>query len=112
VTDDDGIAAAMLSLARLAAEETAPTSTQPSTYGAMAGALIDAYLCRHAEIVAPTLLLSGSDAIELGIPHGPAIGAALAHLREAQATGEVTSVAAARELLIEFTQAIDLESQG
>ncbi len=112
VTDEDGIAAAMLSLARLAAEEPAPASTQRSTYGAIASALIDAYLCRHEEMVAPTPLLSGSDALELGIPRGPAIGAALAHLREAQAAGEVASVAAARELLMELAQAIDPGSQG
>ncbi len=51
------------------------------------------------ETVRPTPLVTGHDLMtSLGIPGGPALGRVLARLREAQATGEITTQAAALAL--------------
>jgi len=54
--------------------------------------LLDAYFNRQQSVVAPVPLLTGRDLIDqFGLKQGPAIGRLLTALREAQATGQVTS---------------------
>jgi len=54
--------------------------------------LLDAYFNRQRTVVAPPPLLTGRDLIDqFGLEEGPAIGRLLAALREAQATGQVTT---------------------
>lgn len=50
-----------------------------------------AAFAQHETVVAPPLLLSGHDLIELGLKPGPKIGELLDRLREEQAAGEVTT---------------------
>jgi hypothetical protein len=59
----------------------------------------------HPDVVAPTPLLTGRDVMALGIAQGPAIGRALDSLLEAQAAGEVGTVADAREYVQRWIQA-------
>jgi hypothetical protein len=55
-------------------------------------ALLEAYFEQHDEVVDPPLLLTGHDLIEtLGLAQGQLIGTLLQRLKEAQATGQVTS---------------------
>ncbi len=65
--------------------------------------LIDRFEARYAPDVAAPPLLSGDDILALGIPPGPAVGAALEAAREAQMIGEISTreeaLAVARSLL-------------
>ncbi len=65
----------------------------------MATALFEAYFEHREEIVDPPLLLSGDDVMAMGVPQGPLVGRLLVMLREAQAAGEVVSVAGADALI-------------
>ncbi|HEM61485.1 MAG TPA: polynucleotide adenylyltransferase, partial [Chloroflexi bacterium] len=57
-----------------------------------AGILLRAYYDQYREVVEPEPLLSGRDLLELlGMEPGPQVGRILKALREAQATGEVTT---------------------
>jgi putative nucleotidyltransferase with HDIG domain len=57
-----------------------------------AGLLLEAYYERYGEVVEPEPLLSGGDLLErLGMEPGPEVGRILRALREAQATGQITS---------------------
>ncbi len=67
--------------------------------------LLDAYFNRFDELVDPKLFLNGNDVKQLlDMKSGPRIGAILGALREAQATGAVTSLAQAREFVLSHTQ--------
>ncbi|MCY3866635.1 MAG: hypothetical protein OXG68_14455 [Chloroflexi bacterium] len=73
--------------------------------------LLDAYFNRFDEVVEPKLLLDGSDIQTLlNVGPGPMIGQLLTALREAQVTGEVRSVADARDFVRRY--AASLESAG
>jgi len=54
-----------------------------------AGALLAGAFTRSETVIAPPRLLNGHDLQALGIPPGPALGALLEQLREAQAAGEI-----------------------
>jgi hypothetical protein len=101
---DAGIAAAILYLARIATISHAEFGEQKEAAIRAAGALATAYLCRRSEVIEPDSLLSGLDVEDLGIPTGPGIGDALAHLREAQAAGLVTDVIEARRFIQDLAQ--------
>ncbi len=53
--------------------------------------LIEHFEARYAPQVAPAPLLGGQDVLELGVVPGPAVGAALEAVREAQMIGEITT---------------------
>jgi len=53
--------------------------------------LIDHFEARYAPEVAPAPLLGGQDVLDLGVMPGPAVGAALEAVREAQMIGEITT---------------------
>ncbi len=54
--------------------------------------MLDAYFGRHAEVVAPPAVVNGNDIMrELNLPPGRQIGAILEAIREAQASGDVTT---------------------
>lgn len=60
--------------------------------------LLDAFFNRYDTIVSPRLLLDGNDVQALlDIGRGPRIGRILTRLREAQAVGDISSLAEARE---------------
>jgi hypothetical protein len=66
--------------------------------------MFDVYFSQHEEVVAPPPLVNGNDIMrELGLPPGKQIGVILEAIREAQASGEVTSredaLAVARRVL-------------
>ncbi len=91
----------LLSLADTMA--TRATAPDPEGWQRRLGAsrmLLDAYFRERAVWVSPTPLLNGRQVMaELGLPPGPQVGALIAGLREAQATGEVqTAEEAARWL--------------
>lgn len=56
---------------------------------AAAETLLHTYVHKQAEVINPPPLLNGHDLMALGIKPGPALGALLAALQEAQAAGEV-----------------------
>ena len=59
--------------------------------------MLDAYYSHYETLVNPKLLLNGNDIMDLlDIKTGPAIGRLLTALREAQAVGDIESVAEAR----------------
>ena len=53
--------------------------------------LLDHFEARYAPEVAPAPLLGGQDVLALGVGPGPAVGAALEAVREAQMIGEITT---------------------
>ena len=62
-------------------------------YVEVVATLLEAYFTRRDELVAPFTLLTGHDVRRaLGISAGPQVGQLLEALREAQASGEVTTV--------------------
>jgi len=66
--------------------------------------MLDVYFSQHAEVVAPPPLVNGNDLMqELGLSPGKQIGVILEAIREAQASGEVTTredaLASARQML-------------
>ncbi|MBX7213344.1 MAG: hypothetical protein K1X39_04950 [Thermoflexales bacterium] len=69
-------------------------SRQPGQ-GALGRALIERYHGHYAPGIAPPQLLTGQDLIALGAEPGPALGAALAGVREAQMIGEISTSAEA-----------------
>jgi putative nucleotidyltransferase with HDIG domain len=61
--------------------------------------MFDVYFSRNEEVVAPPPLVDGNDIMrELGLPPGKRIGVILEAIREAQASGEVTTREEARAL--------------
>jgi putative nucleotidyltransferase with HDIG domain len=63
-----------------------------------AGALLEGWFERRAEVIAPRPLLSGSELVRsFGLTPGPLVGKLQRELQEAQAAGELTTVAQARE---------------
>ncbi len=103
-TGDAGVEVALLSLADnrattgyddAAQSEEAASSEAAHDYRLLletVTSLLDAYFNRRRTVVAPALLLTGRDLIDLfGLEEGPAIGRLLAALQEAQATGHVTT---------------------
>lgn len=65
----------------------------------VAGALLDGYLNRREEVVAPPLLVTGHGLMKaLKIEPGPIVGQILAAISEAQAAGEVTTAEEALSL--------------
>ncbi len=69
--------------------------------------LLDAYFNRYAEIVDPPMLLNGNEIrAQLNLAPGPMIGDLLKALREAQATGQVTSKPDAREFVSRRIEAL------
>ena len=69
-------------------------------------ALLDHYLNHHAETVSPRPLLDGRELIQaLDIPAGPDVGRLLELIREAQAAGELNTVAGALALAREAQKA-------
>jgi tRNA nucleotidyltransferase/poly(A) polymerase len=83
----------LLSLAdHLATHARAPEVARWDTRVKTSSQLLDSYFRAHAERVAPAPILNGRQVMaELDLPPGPRIGQLLEGLREAQATGEVTS---------------------
>ena len=71
------------------------------TFLTVAEALLQGYFHHEEEVIAPQLLLTGHDLMDLGLPEGPEIGRLLEALREAQAAGEVAS----REAALDFVRA-------
>lgn len=62
--------------------------------------LLDTYFIKFDQIVSPTMLLNGNDLMTLlDIQGGPIIGDLLTNLREAQVTGEITTVEDARDFV-------------
>jgi tRNA nucleotidyltransferase/poly(A) polymerase len=56
------------------------------------GQLLDHYFERQEEVIAPSLLVTGRDLMEvLGIDEGPEVGRLLEGVREAQAAGEIVT---------------------
>ena len=53
--------------------------------------LLDHFEARYAPEVAPAPLLGGQNILDLGVVPGPAVGAALEAVREAQMIGEITT---------------------
>ncbi len=64
-----------------------------------ASALLEAYVYRREQLIAPPPLLSGRDLLAMGVPSGPQIGRLLDALREAQAAGEIATAAEARAFI-------------
>ena len=64
--------------------------------------LINAFFEQYEQVVDPPPLLTGRDLIEMGVLQGKLIGLLLAQLKEAQASGEITT----REEAIAFTRGI------
>jgi len=83
--------------------DTATEDCQPSQR--MATRALLQYYQRFAPAVAPSLLLTGKDLLEMGLAPGPQMGKVLNELREAQMADEITNVAAAREWVKRFTVA-------
>lgn len=91
-TGEAGIGVVLLALAdALAVWGQALTQPHWRTLLRSAEALFTAYFEQPTEIVAPPTLLNGHDLIALGLRPGPQMGYILEALREAQATGEVTT---------------------
>ena len=62
--------------------------------------MLDTYFNQYETVVNPALYLNGHDMMEmLELEGGPIIGQLLALLREAQVTGDVSSVATARDFI-------------
>lgn len=62
--------------------------------------LLTAFFEQREEMIDPPLLLSGRDLMDtLGLPQGPLIGLLLRRLKEAQATGQVTTYEGALEFI-------------
>lgn len=87
----------VLSLAdHMATHAPAPDGDRWATRLKTTAQLLDSFFHAHTERVAPPAILDGRRVMaELGLPPGPRIGQLLEGLREAQATGEVTSEAEA-----------------
>ena len=69
-------------------------------------ALLDHYLNHHAETVSPPPLLDGRELMQaLDIPGGPDVGRLLELIREAQAAGELSTIAGALALAREAQKA-------
>ena len=67
--------------------------------------MFDAYFSRHDAVVTPPPLVNGNDIMqELGLPPGKQIGVMLEAIREAQASGEVTT---REEALVLAKQVLD-----
>ena len=91
-TRNTGIAAALLSLANtVVAQSRTWRDHEWHAHRDVARALFDAYLRQREAIVDPHPLLNGNDVMALGLAPGPRIGELLEALREAQATGEVST---------------------
>ncbi len=88
-----GVDACLLALADLHASymEKLPQETWIDELAAVR-ALLTGWFEQRTQVIDPPLLLNGDDLMELyHLKPGPLIGTALAHLREAQACGEVNS---------------------
>ena len=72
---------------------------------AVASLLLERYYTRFEKSVAPTLLLTGRDLIEMGLTPGPRIGEILRAVREAQMAGEIDT----REQALAMADAMRLE---
>ena len=98
-TGDAGVEVALLALAdRHATVGPAAADDQFPALLDTVGALLDAYFNRQQTAVAPAPLLTGRDMIDqFGLTEGPEVGRLLADLKEAQATGQVTTRAQADE---------------
>ena len=105
-TGDTGIAVILLALAdALAVWGRGLTRDRWRVLLEHARTLCTAYFDQPAEAVAPPPLLNGHDLVALSIPQGPEIGRLLEALREAQATGELTTRDAAEAFILEQTGA-------
>ncbi|MEO8084394.1 MAG: HD domain-containing protein [Ardenticatenales bacterium] len=98
---DAGADVALLTAAEVAAKHLAGSSRgKPAGAEATIDALLGAWFDAPEVAVAPQMLLTGDDVMaEFGLPPGPLIGTLLAGLREAQAVGDVATVAEARAWL-------------
>lgn len=97
-TGDAGVAIALLALAQQYAY--ASTAQEPPVeYGSLetARCVFKSYFRLYDQVVAPPLLLTGHDLVEMGLSQGPVVGRVLMRLREAQAAGEITTEAQARD---------------
>jgi poly(A) polymerase len=88
---DHGIDAALVSLAHyVAAWEPSPSDPEWRRHAGIVIELLTAFFVKHATVISPPPLLSGTDILTLfGLSPGPLVGQLLARLRESQATGEV-----------------------
>jgi len=108
-----GVGAVVLALARASVTAQPPSpSTLWDAQVSCAHALIEGYLCRYTEVVAPKPLLRGQDLLALGVPPGPSVGKATALLAEAQAAGEVTSAAQARTFVLQWLEQEENRTAG
>ncbi|MEA3310116.1 MAG: HD domain-containing protein [Chloroflexota bacterium] len=99
-TGEVGVGVVLLSLAdTLAVWGPALTEEHWQQLLITAQALLQGYYQHPAEVVTPAPLLTGHDLLAMGIPAGPEMGRLLAALREAQAAGEINTVAAARAFI-------------
>lgn len=95
-----GLSAVYLSLAGFLAQHgSAPPKDAWTKQLDIARALLEAWWEHHAERISPPPLLNGTDLMEaLNLSPGPIIGDLLETIREAQATGEVTTRSGALSL--------------
>jgi hypothetical protein len=97
-----GVEIVLLSLADYLAKFGGSPPPQEEWAGHLAACarLLEAYFEKHAAQVAPPALLNGDDLMrEFGLTPGPALGALLEAVREAQAAGEVTDRPSALEFV-------------
>ena len=112
-THEAGIAIALLSLASTLAQAGARLDRVAWQHRCnVVRALTTAYFSRRDELVDPVPILTGDDLMGLGIPQGPAVGRAIEQLREAQAIGEVSSMAEAQALARRFLSRLDTGGVG
>ncbi len=103
-----GVGAVLLALAREAdSTQTSCQSTLQDDYVRAAYTLLESYLCRYSEVIAPIPLLRGQELLALGVPPGPSVGKVTALLAEAQAAGEVAAPAHARALVRQWLKQDD-----
>lgn len=97
-TGDAGVDVVLLSLADNAAKAVGRPESAAGL-ASVATRLLDAWFDGFDTVVAPRPLVTGNVLMaDLGLPAGPEVGRLLAALREAQADGEVTDLAAALAL--------------
>jgi len=113
-TQAAGIGIGLLSLADLLGKHVPPVPEAAwSKRVATVHALFETWFEKRDQQVNPPLLLNGDAVMELlGLPSGPAVGRLLEELREAQASGDVRTIAEAEALLRQQLRAMEDGTRG